>query len=155
MNATTFKVKKALTRPTLKFQTDVPLYVKITGPMHLGATRGKQQLDSEGNPKKPPTVCDVIDLTTGEACQIICAEIIKTELSEAYPKDGYVGLGFALTKQKRKEGKRYDPYSIAEIELPAEYQTPPTADAAEAAKAADATKAAEASKVADVASRRR
>lgn len=123
----TFKTKKRLTLPAIKFVVGKTQYVKIMGPIHEGKQRGKVQTDADGKPKKPPMLCDVIDLTSGEHVAMICAEIIKTELAESYPNDAYVGLGFAITKQTRKEGKRYDPYNIEEIELPEQYASAPAA----------------------------
>lgn len=121
--APTFQRKKRLTKPALKFVVDKPMYVLIMGKIHEGEQRGKAQIDpSTGQAKKPPMVCDVVDLTTGEECSLIAAEIIKTELASSYPNDSYVGHGFEITKQKRKEGKRYDPYDISEIELPEHFQ---------------------------------
>lgn len=118
-----FTRKKRLTKPALKFVVDSPMYVLIMGKIHEGETRGKAQIDPQtGQPKRPPFVCDVIDLTTGEECTLIAAEIIKTELSASYPNDSYVGHGFEITKQKRKEGKRYDPYDISEIDLPEQFE---------------------------------
>lgn len=124
--ARTFKRKKAVTLSTLKFVVDKPLFVQIIGKLHEGKARvgrsGNVKLDSDGNPRKPPTLIEVLDLTTGEMAQLIASTIIKTELGEAYPNDSYVGLAFEITKQKRKEGREYDPYSIIEIELPEEFR---------------------------------
>lgn len=128
----TFKRKKAVTLSTLKFVVDKPLFVQIIGKLHEGKARvgrsGNVKLDSDGNPRKPPTLIEVLDLTTGEMAQLIASTIIKTELGEAYPNDSYVGLAFEITKQKRKEGREYDPYSIIEIELPEEYKSAPAAE---------------------------
>lgn len=116
--ASPFKRKRAITLPTFKFEQDKPLYCKILTPMHEGRVRlarGQTELDPD---KKPPTLATVVNLESGELGQIILAEVLKTELSEAYPNNSYVGKGFEITKQKRKEGKRYDPYALAEIEVP-------------------------------------
>lgn len=138
MTTTAFKRKKAITLPTFKFIVDVPLFVKILEPMHEGAVRlGRGKVADPD--KKPPTLARVINLETGEEGQVILASVLKTELDEAYPNGTYVGLGFEMCKQKRKEGKQYDPYSLAEIELPAEQAAPAVKEAA-AAPAADVGK---------------
>lgn len=124
-----FKRKRVVTVPTLKFVVDKPLYVKITEKLHEGKQRtgrnGNVKLDSDGNPRKPPTLLGVIDLETGEPAQLIAATIIKTELAEGYPNDTYLGKCFEITKQKRKEGREYDPYQIIEIEDPVPEETVP------------------------------
>lgn len=145
--ASRFKRTRAITLPTFKFEQDKALYVKFLAAMHIGRvrlTRGQTEPDPD---KKPPTLAHVVNIETGEEGQIILAEVLKTELGEAYPNEGYVGRGFEIVKQKRKEGKKYDPYTIAEIELPPEYQSPATpaagtAPAASAVKTADVATAA-------------
>lgn len=118
-----FQIKKKLTLPTFKFIVDTPLYALFLGPIHRGTQRGQAKLNPQtGEPELPPMLAHIVNMETGEHGQIMIAEIIKTEISENFPNDGYVGHGFAITKQKRKEGKRYDPYNIDEIDVPAELQ---------------------------------
>lgn len=117
-----FEVKKKLTLPTFKFVVDSPFYALFLGPIHRGTQRGKPKLRADGTPEEPPMLAHVVNMETGEHGQIMVAEIIKTEITENFPKDGYVGHGFAITKQKRKEGKRYDPYNIDEVDVPEELQ---------------------------------
>lgn len=125
------RTKKLITLPTFKFVTDVPLNVVIIQPMHIGVKREGRGSSEADKKKEPPTLARVINLDTGEEGQIILASVLKTELAEAYKNDSYVGKAFEMIKQKRKEGKQYDPYSLAELDLNAEEQA--TADAAVAA----------------------
>lgn len=123
-----FKKKRAITLSTIKFEAEKPVYVRITEAMHEGKVRLARGKTASDDDKKPPTLCRVTELTTGEETQIILAAVLKTELEEAYPNETYVGLCFEIIKQKRKEGKRYDPYSITEVEDP--NAAPATAPAA-------------------------
>lgn len=132
--APVFKSLKKLTLPTFKFEKDKTLYLLLLDVMHVGKKRGKPRLRPDGTEEDPPTLCHVINMSTGEHGQIMCAAIINTELSESYPKYGYVGHAFGITKQARKEGKRYDPYSIEEVEVLKSLQDEATAAAKEAAK---------------------
>lgn len=110
------KTKKVLTRPVLKFSTDVTHHVRMESKMYIG----KEMKQKEGEKKKEPaTLVDVIDLETGEPVQLIATAVMKSVLDESYPNNAYVGLCFSITKQARKEGKQYDPYMIIEIEDPA------------------------------------
>jgi hypothetical protein len=111
-----FRRKKLLTRPTLKFVLGQPIYVKIEGPMFIGRDIKTRGPAAEGKKKEPATVLNVIDLTTGEEAQIVCATIVKSTLSEEYPNDAYVGKSFELTKMAKEEGKDYNKYRIVEIE---------------------------------------
>jgi hypothetical protein len=109
------KRKKLLTRPVLKYVVDVPNYVLIEAVMHVG----KEMKQKEGDKKKDPaTLCNVIDLKTGEPCQLIMNAVVKSVMAEEYPNDTYVGKCFSITKQARVAGKSYDPFSIEEIENP-------------------------------------
>ena len=133
-DAPKFRRKKILTLSTFKFEVDKPRYLLVLDKMHIGRKRGKPRLRPDGTEEEPPTLTHVIDMETGEHGQIMVAEIIKTELTETYPNDGYVGLAFAITKQRRKEGKRYDPFNIEELDVPENLQ-PAADDAIKALKA--------------------
>ncbi|MGH7746365.1 MAG: hypothetical protein ACREQ5_16645 [Candidatus Dormibacteria bacterium] len=110
------KRKKLLTRPVLKYVVDSAIYVKIETEMHIGK---EMKPGPDGKKKEPATLCNVIDLKTGEPSQIIANAVVKSVLLEEYPNSSYVGLCFAITKQARVQGKQYDPFNIEEIEDPA------------------------------------
>ncbi len=115
MNAPAYKVKKILTRPLLKFAKDIPIHVLIEGKMYIG----KEMRQKEGEKKKEPaTLVDVVNLDTGEQCQVICSAVVKSVLNEEYSGDAYVGKAFRITKLGRAAGKSYDAYGVAEIEVP-------------------------------------
>lgn len=109
------KRKKLLTRPILKFVKDVPQYIKFEGAIYLGK---EMKQKAEDKKKEPAHLADVIDLQTGELAQIIVNAVPMSVLKENYPNDSYVGKCFAITRQSRKEGKAYDPFSVEEIEDP-------------------------------------
>jgi hypothetical protein len=112
--------KKLLTRPVLKYQVDIANYVLIETAMHIG----KEMKQKEGDKKKDPaTLCNVIDLRTGEPAQLIMNAVVKSVLTEEYPNDSYVGKCFSITKQARQTGKSYDPFSLEEIENPNDAKT--------------------------------
>ena len=129
------KRKKLLTRPVLKYVVDVANCVKIEDKAHIGK---EMKPGADGKKKEPATLCNVIDLKTGEPAQIILNAVVKSVLMEEYPNDSYVGLCFSITKQARVVGKSYDPFSIEEIEDPtveklAEYPEEKTATPAHGA----------------------
>jgi hypothetical protein len=116
-----FKTKKVLTLPLFKLVVDTPSHFKITGPMYIG----KDMKQKEGDKKKEPaTLANVTNLETGEAGQFIVNAVVKSVLTDEYPNDAYVGKCFAITKQKRKEGKSYDPFNVVEIEDPSATEVP-------------------------------
>jgi len=108
---------KHVTMPTLKLIPDVPAYVKITEKMF----DGKAQPAKDGETaKKPPKIFNVINLETGEVCQMVAGTVVQREIVDNYPKDAYVNKCFMIVKGKKKgSGDRgYFTYEIAEIEEP-------------------------------------
>lgn len=130
MNAETKKVpfslavKTKLTKAVIKFEKDVPVYVKIVGAMHAG-----KQIKGTGDKQsmEPATLCDVVNLESGEEMQLIVSTLVKSILDDNYPGDTYVGKGFQITKHNKREGKRYFDYSVDEVSLPEDKATPPAA----------------------------
>ena len=112
-------VIKHVTMPTLKLMPDVAVYVKITEKIFEGKTQPAKKGEAE---KKAPWIFNVINLETGEVCQMVAGTVVHREIIDNYPKDAYVGKGFMIIKGKKKgSGDRgYFTYEIAEIELPKE-----------------------------------
>lgn len=109
-----FKVKRNITLPLLKLEKNNEYYVKFDGPMFLGKeiNPGKESSDVR---KQAATLANVVNLETGELCQIICPLVLQHELNDAYPGEGYVGLCFAISLT-RPEGKAYNLVQVTEIE---------------------------------------
>lgn len=108
-----FKVKRNITLPLIKPQIDVPVYIQITGPMFTG-----KKIDS-GKTKdmEPAEMVNCLNLETGEEAQMIVPSVLKGIFEDEYDSDAYVGLGFSVTKHAKASGKRYHPFSVAELEL--------------------------------------
>ena len=107
--APSFAVVKAVTRPVLRFGTQ-PEYIRIESLMYEGEVMEKSKI------KAIPTLLEVINLKTGEAMLMVCAEVFKQEILRNYPKDAYVGKDFQVRKIK-VDGKDYALWAIAEIEV--------------------------------------
>lgn len=110
-------IVKHVTMPTLKLMPDVPAYVKITAKIF----EGKVQPAKDGEtPKKPPLIFNVVNLETGEVCQMVAGTVVQREIQDNYPQHAYVNKCFMIIKGKKKgSGDRgYFTYEIAEIEEP-------------------------------------
>lgn len=94
-----FKKKAIVVRPLFKMRPGVEYYFKVTGPLHLG-----KKIDDS---KEPATLCNVVDLTTGEEGQIICGKLLREQLVESYPNESFVGKSFAM-EFMRVPDKRYN-----------------------------------------------
>lgn len=109
------KTKRLLTRPILKMIEGQARHILIEAPMYVG----KEMKSKAGEKnKEPATLANVIDLETGEPAQIIVSAVVKSVLNEEYPNNGYVHKAFSITKQAKQPGKQYNPFSVAEIEVP-------------------------------------
>lgn len=105
---------RAVTLPTLRLVEETAVHVTITSPM--AQSQVSQRPDKDGKVKEPATVCNVTDLDTGELTQIICGAALKGILNETYPNDGYVKKSFEIIKHAKAAGKRYNTYSVFEIQ---------------------------------------
>ena len=105
---------RSVTLPTLKLVEEQTAYVKIISPMVVSNVTQKPKAGEA--PKEPATVCQVANVETGELAQMICGAALKGVLNESYPEDGYVGKSFEVTKHAKAPGKRYNTYSVFEID---------------------------------------
>jgi len=127
------KIIKHVTLPLIKPIINVPVYIKVTGTMFIGKDISARVKKGEAEEKKkaPATLMNCINLETGEESQIIVPSVLKGILEDDYtehnpdgsikkddagnPVQSYVGKGFSVTKQEKREGKDYFPFSVAEI----------------------------------------
>lgn len=107
------KVKKLLTMPLIKPAIDVPVFIKITSAMYVG----KKMDSGASKDMDPATLVHCINLETGEPAQIIIPAVLKGIFDDEYPNEAYVQKGFSLTKHAKSSGKKYHPFTVAELEL--------------------------------------
>lgn len=107
-------VVKAVTRPVLSLEIDKPVYFTALGAIYVGKEIKQKAGDAD---VKPADIMDIRNLETEQEQQLIAAAVVKANLEETYPKEGYVGKSFKLVKLAKKEGKRYFGYSITEISV--------------------------------------
>jgi hypothetical protein len=107
-----FKKISAVTVSLLKIEADKPIYVESASEMLQTEKHPKDKSD-----KNPPIVMQVVNLESGETQQIICAEVLKSELELHYPEKTYIGKQFEIIKHEKATGKQYSTYSITEIEV--------------------------------------
>jgi hypothetical protein len=112
-----FEVKKvkAVTLPLLKQQDDAPLYILVNSKIE----EGKEIKQKKGETvMEPAKIMKVVDLTTGQECEIIANTVLRSTFEENYPDDGFVGKAFEIIRHAKSNGKRYHTYSVTEIENP-------------------------------------
>lgn len=108
------KVKRNITLPLIKPQLDVPVYVKVTSKVFEG-----KKIEGTGDKAKmePAHLFNCINLETGEEAQMIAPAVLMGIFKDEFPDDSYVEKGFSITKHPKGSGKRYHPFSVAELEL--------------------------------------
>jgi hypothetical protein len=108
-----FKIKRVITVPLLKPQLDIPFYIKVTGEVFVG----KEIQSEKTKDMEAANLVNCINLATGEAMQLIVPAVLSGIFEDEYTGGKYVGLGFMITKHPKASGKRYHPFSVAELEL--------------------------------------
>lgn len=111
-----FKTKRIITLPTLSFK-DVGKgrAVLFNDAMRESQVEGKP--DKDGVKPKKATIATVTDAQSGEMYICIVPTVVQSNLERDYPGEKYVGVTFWIVNMgKRKEGQRYNDYSIAEID---------------------------------------
>ena len=108
-----FRRTKQVTVPTLKLESEKPAFVRFETQM---TTSNTSRVDREGKPEKPATVARVFNLDTEEYNQIVCPEVLKSNLNTHYPNESYVGKHFEIVMHAQAAGKRYRTVDIFEIE---------------------------------------
>ena len=110
-----FKVKAMVTLPTFKIQDNEAVVFIVDGAMYEG-----KKLKDDDKDKKPAFIMPVskVNPETGETLkgQIVVGTVLRENLLEKYPDDGYVGRTFGILKYAAKDGKRYKEYQILELE---------------------------------------
>jgi hypothetical protein len=115
------KVVKVLTLPLIKLRAGMVVYVQPLKAMYEAKPIKNAKPDDKD--KKPPTLLDVVNLETGELAQIILGTVLADIFNDEYPQGAYVKKGFKIEVGEQKAsqaggGKRYNQYSVFEIELP-------------------------------------
>lgn len=103
------KLKQRLTFQLLKFKGTDPLYFKVNEKI----VQSKKVVDDQ---KEPPHIAKVVDLETGEVCEMIFPAVLKSILEEQFPGDAYVGKSFSARKFDKANGKNYATFDVAELE---------------------------------------
>lgn len=107
---------RQVTIPVFKWQPGQSVYGQIT----QAIKQGRELRAAASGPKMAPAHVTVIRGVRGQLRTLICGEVLKSELQDAYPEHSYVGRWFALKKIAPDEGrdKRYATYQIIEISDP-------------------------------------
>ena len=100
---------KMVTVPVIKFVPDVPKFVRIENAIYTG-----KKVEEK---KEPARIAHVVDLETGEEGLMIVGKVLEGTLDEMYPDNKYVGKCFEIVNHGVRAEKKYNTYSISEVEV--------------------------------------
>jgi hypothetical protein len=111
---------RALVRPFLliKNKGDGRLLL-FRGAMELVQLKGRDadnKVAKGGKPREPATVCDVVDMQTGEEFRYILGAVVVSSLKDTYPDNEFVGKSFLIiNKGKRRPEQEYVDFQVDEV----------------------------------------
>jgi hypothetical protein len=109
-----FKKKKTVTVPVLKLVVNAPAYVRVEQAMEVSKTA---PMKKGGKEMEPATIMHCTDLNSDDECIVIVGTALKGILNDTYPDKSYVGKCFEITSAGPKGDKKYNTYTVHEIEL--------------------------------------
>jgi hypothetical protein len=115
------KVRKRVSIPSLEFLPNMTIVVRVLD----GIIQGKVFREPKpGRAVMEPGFCCTVSSLGGEHRTLWTGAVLRKELEEQYPNDGYVGAWFHITRLPKKVSKEsgfeYSPFIITEIEPPTE-----------------------------------
>jgi hypothetical protein len=111
------KKVKAVTLPVLKLQPGAPAIVRFESAMRVSDQIETAKGGDRAKAMEPATVAHVVDMQTGEEAIIIVGKVLKGELDKAYPSNSYVGKTFEIINKGKLGDKKYNAYSVTEVEI--------------------------------------
>lgn len=131
-----FEVVSQVTRTVLSQKDDVVFFVRVESDPYVATP-----LEGSRSKKQPPTMCDVLNLQTGEFQMLIMNTVLLKELTAAFHtadgKPDFKGKSFGIrpsTLKKSEGGNAYRVYQILHIRPTSKKALPrPGAGAPEAA----------------------
>ncbi len=120
-----FEVVRNVTLPFMMIPSDGSnVYLKFNTAIEPDRSTFSERVrrsknDGEGAKQEPMHIAEVTNLQTGEVARLVAHSVLESNLTEAYPNDGYVGKTFQIAKTKAA-GKRYFNFNIVEIKLRSE-----------------------------------
>lgn len=112
-----FEVAAHVTRSVLQQIPEQPFYVEFQSAFmasKMNPEYSKYRDKKTGEPSLPD-VAEIVNLQTGEYQILIGNTVMQSEITKAYPDEGYVGRCFAILQTKSEIDKRYRVYKIVEI----------------------------------------
>ncbi len=109
-----FAKKKTVTVPVLKLMPDQPVYIRVENAMEVSRPAGAKV---PGQSMEPATIMHCTNLDSDTECLLIVGTMLKSVIEQSYPNQSYVGLSFEVVNHGKRGDKKYNAYSLCEIEV--------------------------------------
>lgn len=115
-------VKAKVSVPDFQFsENESEYYVRFEGPIVRGADRDPSVASNVPRggqaPMAPPWKARVTDLEADELVSALIPTMVRTQLDEAYPGEGYIGREFRVVMHAPRGKARYRTCDIDEIDF--------------------------------------
>ena len=114
-NGFKFAKVKTVTVPVLKLMPGQPAYIKVQSAMETSKQIEGKKVGEKA--MEPATIMHCIDLQTGEETLVIVGKMLQSVINEGYPDNSYVGKSFEVINHGKRGDKKYNAYSLVEIEI--------------------------------------
>jgi hypothetical protein len=108
------KVVKQVTIDFLRWRLDEERFLRFES--EIKQREGSVETNKRGKKMDPPYLCIVTDLETDIRHNVTCGKVLRERLDITYPKLGYIGKCFSVTKYE-VQGKDWNGYRIVEISV--------------------------------------
>ena len=110
-----FKKIRSVTVPVIKMMPGKPVYLRFEGKMEISKQVNQKKVGDE--PMKPATILHCVNLQNDSECILIVGAMLKSVIDEAYPNATYVGKNFELMNHGKLGDRKYNAYSLNEVEI--------------------------------------
>lgn len=109
VNGSKFETVRNVTLPELWCRIEIPVHVQMLEAMRpdVGTLASSR--------KRPAALAKIRDLSTHEVMDLAVVAALESLFASTYPKAGYVGRSFKITRHRRHERKNSLGYSVEEI----------------------------------------
>ena len=95
-----YKVTKTIGSNFWKWEQGKEKVFRVDSAIYVG-----RAMRTNSGIKEPPDLMDVTDVETGRQYSLLVHTVLKSNLTEAYPDETYVGKFFSATQHAKEEGK--------------------------------------------------
>ena len=110
-----FKKVKSITVPVIKLSADKPVYLRFESAMEQSKQIVTKKVGSQ--PMEPAVIMHCLNHENDSECILIVGKMLQSVINESFPDNAYVGKSFEIVNHGQRGDKKYNAYSVNEIEV--------------------------------------